>query len=328
MDRVNVTNNFDSPDHLIGDEGIATSFESQTIHSFVSDFQMSLLPPKIPADFSLTPMQQWQKFCAEEGKEWWQAWQTLSRQSLVDYIKLIAFLPTPFLGTLWLNDTSKGSIPYQKTHLHHQGITAWMLHFTQPNIKLHPSWADYRPFGMQAMALLNLCRAVYEDKTHSSILRGERNLFISSEHLWFWCIVALCLRALRSQGLTNPLLSNQLQSKQTILTKSQAVTELWKQGQPGLPKSICEGWEDFIEHLDLEVMGEAVQEGYLETGYPDPLESLVQVHEHTRNIFRRSEQYQAFFLYQFPEDSLIRTFITGQGMKLPKPRRQRKRKMN
>jgi hypothetical protein len=315
---------FDSPEILVEDDGIAVPTGSKAKGALSNLFMTILLPPNLPADLSITPEEQWQQFCMGAGQEWWQAWQQLSNRDLADYIKLLIALPDVFQNTHSLIDGYKGTLPYQRLKFRYQGTSTWMYCLINADRTPRPEWNDYKPYGLQAKALLDLCIAVYEYKSHDCIFHGARGLFTSPYHLWFWCLVAKCMRSLQDQGLTAPLLSTQLQSKQSLLIDDQADTEWIKQRKAASFNTFCTGWQDFLEHLDIYLIGEAMKGNYIENTELDALDVLVQVHESTRNTFRRSKKYQASFLYRFLKESTIRTFTTEQNIKLPKPKRKRK----
>lgn len=315
---------FDSPEVLIGDDGALVSAQSKADRFLSSVFNTILFPPTIPANLDLSPEEEWQHFCIGVGQEWWQAWKRFSNLVLSGYIKLITTLPDAFLNTPWLIEGCKGTLPYQHIKLRHRGTAVWMLCLTNSSLTPYSKWDDYKPYGLQAEALLNLCVAVFEHKSNDCVFHGARGLFTSPQHLWFWCIVARCMRDLRAQGLASPLLSTELQTKQTLLAEDQAFTEWIKQGR-NTSDTFCTGWQDFLEHLDSYLLSEALKGRYVENTESNPLDTFVQVHEHTRNAFRRSKKYQGYFLYRFPKDNTTRTFVTEQNIKLPKPKRKPKK---
>lgn len=319
-----MSDTFDSPELWIGDDGVAVSAQSKVDRSFSSIFRTVLFPPIVPADLSILPEELWQLFCTGIGQEWWQAWQKLSNQVLSGYINLSIMLPDAFLNTHWLMDGSKGTLPYQRTKLRYRGTAIWMLCLTNSGLIPDSKWNDYEPHGLRAKELLSLCTAVFEYKSNDCVFHGGRGLFTSPGHLWFWCTVAKCIRELEAYGLASPLLSTELQSKQILLTKDQADTEWIKQGR-FTGDTFCTGWHDFLKHMDVYLLSEAMKGKYVEKEDSNPLDTLVKVHEHTRNVFRRSKNYQISSLYRFPGESRIRTFITEQNVKLPKPKRKPKK---
>jgi hypothetical protein len=312
----------DSPDILVGDKEIVK--HSTPMHWLGSVLNTILHPPSIPANTNLTPSEQWQEYCSGEGKVWFLAWEKLSKLDLVNYIKLSNGFPEVLFLTNNLPLESKGSLPYQRLRLVQRGISVWMLCITQPNYSPHPRWQDYKPYGLQAKAMLDLCVAVYNHKGSNNIMHGSLGLFSSGHHLWFWCFVAQCIKRLQAKGLTTPLSDKQLKTKAILLSEWQENTKNIKERKKG---SFGESWnwQEFITNVDNHVLGEAMKGNYVRDNDVDYLDAFTQVEAHTRNQFRRSKVYQVSCLYRFKNNTTIYTHITEASIKRPKASRLRKR---